>query len=979
MATVDANMVEALRNAVRDCGERGLRAASKWAAEQLLSIPKPKRQPSAITLPSAVQTSTSAPAPSSTTQPRHPHAPHLYSLPEDVRRKELQWEAEDADYIAAARTFFDCNDYARAASEKQALREWYKLDIPVNTSLRDLMLQVENATDPFLLFLKALFLQRLHQRDRAIESALLSIAGYPWNWSAWMVLGECLNDGEETLNTLHSPTENELGLCDRLLSEELFPQSSWIMALRASVLYHMHDFKEAAMQFTKILTIDPYRIDDIDIYSNILYVTEDHLTLTKIAHEFTMIDKDRPEVCCLIGNYYSLRSEHAKAIKYFRRATQLDRTYLSAWTLMGHEYVEMKNSHAAIEAYRKAVDVNRKDYRAWYGLGQAYELLSMHQYALHYYQHATALRPYDVRIWQAQGICYEEMARPREAIQCLKRALIGADPLETIIHLKLAKLYNDLDEFAEAAAYHRHVVEVCRAANKPVAEFAKSGVYVARYHVLHGGNDIGLAKEYLEIVASSNAEEPFSQSDSKPRISVPLDASGSTYGSPAPEPLTPAVASTSTFDVDLITVDGEPDDGRPATGSSARVKLEPDVEAISRQSYDTYARNDKGTLVCSCRVASSLAADQMAVLYPDVDAPFSDAADAVRRLLPYHVFHHPKEDLEAFMKRPIFTPQKGKRKATEEDLLREEIAETKFALDCWRRRKALERRFKRACIRSGTRASPDDQAHFLAQAILETEREETINVNAELRQARAQLEKLQREKRAAEAPVPQPRPPASYYAAPSTPTSAYASQYRGYAYPYAHAYGAGQYTLSPAFPTTHAAYTSTPSSTGAYTGMSPYPSTPTPTASYAASSTTYQTATPVATSNAPAATAVTPAQHTPSRPPTSAIPVQLPVTSLPALTAIGLQPVPVSSLPAEGQQRPAAVLKSQTGATMNLEINVGSLQPAQMSGLALILNALTSRGVNVDGTTTAAPIGGTGGSGTPSTSAPASTVSSGTR
>src|SRR6267154_6480904 len=53
--------------------------------------------------------------------------------------------------------------------------------------------------------------------------------------------------------------------------------------------------------------------------------------------------------------------------------------------------------------------------------------------------------------------------RLREAIECLKRALIGADPHETSINLKLAKLHHDLEEWAEASAYHRRVVEVCRA------------------------------------------------------------------------------------------------------------------------------------------------------------------------------------------------------------------------------------------------------------------------------------------------------------------------------------------------------------------------------------------------------------------------------------------------------------------------------------------------------------------------------------
>ena len=178
--------------------------------------------------------------------------------------------------------------------------------MPVNNQLLTLLQSVENATDPWLLFLcvsivhipdtssralmlsscsrldrKALFLRRLSRREEAIESALRSIAAYPWNWSTWTILGECLGDGEEVsggveaaylmlelialqlssimpliplpsthplvqmfhikiLNSLNSPSENELTLCDRLLQEDMFPRSLWIMSLRACVLYHLH-------------------------------------------------------------------------------------------------------------------------------------------------------------------------------------------------------------------------------------------------------------------------------------------------------------------------------------------------------------------------------------------------------------------------------------------------------------------------------------------------------------------------------------------------------------------------------------------------------------------------------------------------------------------------------------------------------------------------------------------------------------------
>lgn len=47
--------------------------------------------------------------------------------------------------------------------------------------------------------------------------------------------------------------------------------------------------------------MDPYRVDDIDIYSNILFVSDNSLKLSRVAHDFLDSDKDRPEVCCLVG------------------------------------------------------------------------------------------------------------------------------------------------------------------------------------------------------------------------------------------------------------------------------------------------------------------------------------------------------------------------------------------------------------------------------------------------------------------------------------------------------------------------------------------------------------------------------------------------------------------------------------------------------------------------------------------------------
>ena len=262
-------------------------------------------------------------------------------------------------------------------------------------------------------------------------------------------------------------------------------------------------------------------MEDVDIYSNMLYVMDKRAKLGKLAHEYAEIDHNRAEVCCLIGtssqhptvklttgNYYSSRADHTKAITYFKRSLMLNREYLPAWTLMGHEFVELKNSHAAIEAYRKAIDVNAKDYRAWYGLGQAYELLDMPMYAIEYYNQATSLRPYDCRMWTALATVYEGLQRLPDAIQAHTRALLGADRYQTpTILAKLAALHASLGMPAESVSYHRKILALGERSGVGAAELASSYLAVAEWETKGDKGDWALAGQYLEKVAATNAPQ----------------------------------------------------------------------------------------------------------------------------------------------------------------------------------------------------------------------------------------------------------------------------------------------------------------------------------------------------------------------------------------------------------------------------------------------------------------------------------------
>ncbi|KAJ7178737.1 hypothetical protein C8R43DRAFT_974279 [Mycena crocata] len=436
---VDAKIIGELRQTAKEAHERGLLATTKWAQDLLRAIPEQRKAMLTVTPASSSEDA------------------QVLRTEAQMREEEIfalaRKSVDEKQHTRAEHILRDCHSdravflriYCRyIVAEKKALRDWHALDgrrtqppMPINTLLTELYQSIEDAVEPWLLFLKALFLFRLARYDESIECVILSIVALPWNWSAWILLGDCIHDPKSLavqlekiplppshplpqlfmirmMNEFYSTTAAELEMCERLLEPAFFQHSLWIMSLRGNVCYNLHAYTEAEEQFDTIMAMDPYRIDDIDIFANILYAVENKDKLSMLAEFFLALNKNRPEVCYLLGCHYSLRVEHEKSVKYFRRAVELDRTYSGAWTLMGIEYLEMTNPQAAIESFRRAIDVNPKDYRAWCGLGKSYGIMGMHSYALYYHSRALKLRPEEAECWEDQAQAFDAAGRCAE-------------------------------------------------------------------------------------------------------------------------------------------------------------------------------------------------------------------------------------------------------------------------------------------------------------------------------------------------------------------------------------------------------------------------------------------------------------------------------------------------------------------------------------------------------------------------------------
>lgn len=63
------------------------------------------------------------------------------------------------------------------------------------------------------------------------------------------------------------------------------------------------DVDNAIETFKRIIKEDPYCLDNMDTYSNLLYVKEMKVELAYLAHRATEIDKYRLETCCIVGKF----------------------------------------------------------------------------------------------------------------------------------------------------------------------------------------------------------------------------------------------------------------------------------------------------------------------------------------------------------------------------------------------------------------------------------------------------------------------------------------------------------------------------------------------------------------------------------------------------------------------------------------------------------------------------------------------------
>lgn len=193
-------------------------------------------------------------------------------------------------------------------------------------------------------------------------------------------------------------------------------ETPWVLAQIGRAFFEQSSYAEAEKYFSRIRTMAPARLEDMELYSTTLWHLNRDIDLAFLAHEIIEVDRDSPQAWCAVGNSFSVRRDHDEALKCFKRAFQLDPKFAYALTLQGHEHIENEEYDKALAAYRGSIAVENRQYNAWSGLGNVFEKQGKYSFAEQHYRTAASINPKNAMIVYHIGQLLEKMKNPKAAL-----------------------------------------------------------------------------------------------------------------------------------------------------------------------------------------------------------------------------------------------------------------------------------------------------------------------------------------------------------------------------------------------------------------------------------------------------------------------------------------------------------------------------------------------------------------------------------
>ncbi|KAL7753994.1 anaphase-promoting complex subunit cdc27 [Sorochytrium milnesiophthora] len=193
--------------------------------------------------------------------------------------------------------------------------------------------------------------------------------------------------------------------------------------------------------------LDPFRTDDMDIYSTALWYSSSESQLSALAHDLleqsgagespssdAKYGRAAPEAWIAMGNFCSLTKDSENALKHFCRAVQISPRNDYAMVLCGHEHVAADQIDQGMEQYRRALQVNPRSYVAWHGLGVALFKREKYNQAEYHFRRACSIKCNSIMVFYV-GQMFHRRGEYAQAVEYYSEALrLDSDNATAMLH-----------------------------------------------------------------------------------------------------------------------------------------------------------------------------------------------------------------------------------------------------------------------------------------------------------------------------------------------------------------------------------------------------------------------------------------------------------------------------------------------------------------------------------------------------------------
>ncbi|KAL1923693.1 uncharacterized protein VTP21DRAFT_8673 [Calcarisporiella thermophila] len=250
-----------------------------------------------------------------------------------------------------------------------------------------------------------------------------------------------------------------------------------LLVLIADLHMQCINHTEASLTYQKVRTLDPYMLDGMDKYAQLLRIQGKTMRLNKLAEDLRVTNDKRPEPWLAMARYCELKQDTDKALLFAEKAISLNEKHVPSYITKGTLLITTHQFTEANFVYRKAYRLSQS-FEVYQGLVDTLIGLRRTQEAYNLAQEIMEVMPTNPRALTLYGIVLSQNAESRDKARkafydalkidprCLEAvmALVSVNVFEQMWEESIEVLSSQLDHHPAEMIYTR-IGDICLLAN----------------------------------------------------------------------------------------------------------------------------------------------------------------------------------------------------------------------------------------------------------------------------------------------------------------------------------------------------------------------------------------------------------------------------------------------------------------------------------------------------------------------------------